>query len=285
MMKSTAQFGYAADGLLDILFARPDGVELGWHWLENLLRQLPQRRPPAAGHRARKLTINHIGILVHALSSRLAPRRMQDAWIADAEPLVRQYRAVAVLSVAAFSGTAGDLDIKAVAQGLLKSNRFKLTMASELIHLPGAPLRTIPGDALARIPDVASWFTQTWSGLRFEREQAWRRGFARGGVDANPAEIMGVWGLGILESLAADEAQRGDPRAMWHALEAAFREARLVEPRLAKDFWCQALARLFAWWPLLFDSVAGPGVHDAEFASSEPTGLGGVARALHRNQR
>jgi hypothetical protein len=129
-----------------ILFARPDGVELGWHWLDNLLRQLPQFRLPAAGRRARKLIINYIGILVYALSSRLAPRRTQDAWIADAEPLVRQYRVVAVLSVAAFSGTAGDLDIGAVAQGLLKRNRFGLTRVSELVHLPGgdASLRGYP---------------------------------------------------------------------------------------------------------------------------------------------
>ena len=268
--KGVAQFREAADGLLDILFARPDGVELGWHWLENLLRQLPQHRSPAHGHRPRKLI--YIGILARALSSRLAPRRTQEAWIADAEPLRRQYRAVAVLSVAAFSATAGDLDVGAFARGLLKRNRFGLTKASELIYLPGAPLRTIPGHALARIPP--SWFTKTWSGLRFEREQAWRRAPAHGGVDANPAEIMGVWGLGILELLAADEARRGDPRAMWHALEAAFREARLVEPRLAKDFWCQALARLFAWWPRLF--VPTPALHGTESTSAEPTGLGGV---------
>jgi hypothetical protein len=207
---------------------------------------------------------------LHALSSRLAPRRTQEAWIADAEPLVRQFRVVAVLSVTAFSATAANLDIGAVAQGLLKRNRFQLTRASELIHLPGAPLRTVPGYALGRIPDVTSWFTKTWTGLRFQREQTWRRAPAHAGVNANPAEIMGLWGLGLLEALAADETQRNHPRAMWHALEAAFREARLIEPRSAKDFWCQALARLFAWWPRLF--VPAP-PNGAEFTSAEPTGL------------
>ena len=73
--------------------------------LENLLRQLPQRRPPADRHRQRKLMINHIGILVHAVSSRLAPRRTQDSWIADAHPLFRQYRAVAVLCVCVHSSS------------------------------------------------------------------------------------------------------------------------------------------------------------------------------------
>jgi hypothetical protein len=28
----------------DILFARLDGVELAWYWLENLLRQIPRGR-------------------------------------------------------------------------------------------------------------------------------------------------------------------------------------------------------------------------------------------------
>jgi hypothetical protein len=206
--RGAAQYREAADGLLDVLFARSDGVELGWHWLENLLQQLPQHRPPTRGLRSHERMINHIGILVLALSSRLAPRRAQETWIADAEPLVRQYRAVAVLSVAAFGATAGGLDIGAVAQGLLKRNRFALLMASELILPPGAPLRTVPGHALARIPDVASWFRKTWSGLRFEREQAWCRATAAGGVEPNPAVIMGLWGLGILEALAADETQR-----------------------------------------------------------------------------
>ena len=49
LAKDAAQFWRDAGGLLDILFARPDGVELGWHWLEHLLRQLPRRRPPAYG--------------------------------------------------------------------------------------------------------------------------------------------------------------------------------------------------------------------------------------------
>ena len=276
LAKGVAQSREAADGLLDILFARPDGVELGWHWLENLLRQLPQRRPSAAGHTARKLIINHIWILVHALSSRLAPRRTHEAWIADVEPLFRQYRAVAVLSVAAFSGTANDRDIGAVAKELLKRNGFELTRANELIHLPGAPLRTIPGNALVRIPDVASWFKETWSGLRFEREQAWRRVPAHGGVNANPAEIMGIWGLGVLESLATDETRHGDTRAMWQALEAAFREARLVEPRTAKDFWCQAVAHLLGWWPRLFASAPESAMNGADSISAESAALGSV---------
>jgi hypothetical protein len=182
-----------------------------------------------------------------------------------------------VLCVAAFSGTAGDLAVGAVARKLLKRDDFQLTRANELISLPGALLRTMPGDALAQIPNVASWLTETWSALRFERERAWRRARARGGVDANPAEIIGLWGLGVIESLAANGTRRGDPRGMWQALEVAFREARLVEPRTGRDFWCQAIARLFGWWPQLFVSAPEPAVN---YSESAPAGLAGLGSVL-----
>ena len=87
---------------------------------------------------------------------------------------------------------------------------------------------------------------------------------------------MGLWGLGVIEALAAGETRCGDPRRMWQALEAAFREARLVEPRTGKDFWCQAVARLFTWWPRLFVSAPEPAVNSAESPSAEGTGLGSV---------
>ncbi len=270
--KEVAHFSDAVRGVLDVLFARPDGVELAWCWLENLLRQIP--RVPAVNRSApRKLMVNHIGILAHALGSRLEPRRGQDAWIAEAEPRAQQFRAVAVLSVAAFTSMAGVLDVGSVAKSLLKCNSFELTRTKELIQLPGAPLRTIPGDALASIPDAASWFTSTWSALRFERERAWR---AKGHDGGNPAEIMGLWGLGAIESLVMNaQAQYGDAPGMWHAVEHAFREARLVEPRLGRDFWSQAIAYLFWWWPRVFTAV-----HDqtgsAGTVSFDPAALGRV---------
>ncbi|OCX71343.1 hypothetical protein [Acidithiobacillus thiooxidans] len=302
--KDIAHFSDGVREVLDVLFARPDGVELAWCWLENLLRQIP--RVPAVNRSApRKLMVNRIGILVHALGSRLEPRRAQDAWITEAEPLARQFRAVAVLSVTAFTSMAGGLDVGVVAKSLLKPNGFDLTRASELIHLPGAPLRTIPGDALARIPDAASWFISTWSALRFERERAWRsinpalkqRGFNpcvyvtsgpsvpdefkghlnKGRGVGNPAEIMGVWGLGAIESLVIDtQAQYEDRSRMWFAVERTFREARLVEPRLGRDFWSKAIARLFWWWPQVFTEVNDQA--DSEGAASfDPAGL---SRAL-----
>ena len=82
LSKGIAQFRNAVGGVLDILFARADGVELAWHWLENLLRQTP-RVPPAGRSGPRKQMINRIGILAHALSSRMTPRRAQDAWIRE----------------------------------------------------------------------------------------------------------------------------------------------------------------------------------------------------------
>jgi hypothetical protein len=268
--KDVAHFSDAVRGVLDVLFARPDGVELAWCWLENLLRQIP-RVPAVSRSASRKQIVNRIGILVHALGSRLEPRRAQDAWIAEAKPLVRQFRAVAVLSVTAFTSTVGGLDVGAVAKSLLKPNCFDLTRANELIQLPGAPLRTIPGDVLAKIPDAASWFTSTWSALRFERERAWR---AKGHDGGNPAEIMGLWGLGAIESIVMNaQAQYGDAPGMWLAVELTFREARLVEPRLDRDFWSQAIARLFRWWPQVFTVV-----HDqacsAGTASFDPAALG-----------
>jgi hypothetical protein len=264
------QFREAAGRLLDILFARSDCIELGWHWLENLLRQVPPRLPPDDGRQARKLMINHIGILVHGVSSRLAPRPRRDAWIADAKPpLFRQYRAVAVLSVAAFSSAVSDLDVGAVALGLLKHHSFELTRPNELIQLPAAPLRTVPGDALARIPNIASWFTDSWSASRFVREQAWRR---RGGT--NPAEILAIWGLGVIESLQMNiDSQQDNARAMWVAVEVAFREARLVEPRMGRDFWFQAVAHLFWWWPRVVASTPGHVANSEQAAAVDPAML------------
>ena len=113
--KGIAQFRNTVDGVLDTLFTRPDNVELAWHWLENLLRQTP-RAPPAGRSGPRKQMINRIGILAHGLSSRMTPRRAQDAWIREAEPLARQFRVVAVLSVAAFTAMAAELDVGSIAK-------------------------------------------------------------------------------------------------------------------------------------------------------------------------
>jgi hypothetical protein len=270
--KDVAHFSDAVHGVLDVLFARPDGVELAWCWLENLLRQIP--RVPAGSRSApRKLMVNRIGILVHALGSRLKPRRAQDDWIAEAKPMARQFRAVAVLSVTAFTSTTGGLDVGAVAKRLLKCDGFTLTGANELILLPGAPLRTIPGDALARIPDAAQWFTNTWSALRFERERAWRAKERDG--EGNPAKIMGLWGLGAIESLVMNtQAQHGDAPGMWLAVERTFREARLVEPRLGRDFWSQAIAHLFWWWPQVFTVVHDQARSSAGAALFDPAAIG-----------
>lgn len=272
LSKGIAQFRSTVSGVLEILFARPDGVELAWHWLENLLRQTP-RVPRTARNGPRTQMINRIGILAHALSSRMTPRRAQDAWIRETKPLERQFRAVAVLSVAACTTAAADLDVGSVAKGLLKGDGFELTRASELIHLPGAPLRTIPGDALASIPNVASWFAISWSALRFERERAWR---SKGHDRSNPAEIMSLWGLGVIESLMMNApVKQSDAAAMWFAVERVFREARLVEPRLGRDFWTEAVARLFRWWPQIFSVVEDLAGRD-QAKSFDPAALGDV---------
>jgi hypothetical protein len=254
---AVAQFTEAANAALDVLFARPDGVELAWCWLERLMRQrlsIPRR---GLDGRTSQM-VNRIGLLAHALASRLDPRRAQAAWIAEADPLARQFRVVAVLSVTAFTARSGPLDVGSVAKGLLKGDGFELTGTSELILLPGAPLRTLAGDALAGIPDVATWFASTWSALRFERERSWG---ATGAERRNPAQIMGLWGLGAIETLArTKQANVGD---LWLAVERIFREARLVEPRLGRDFWSQGLAHLFWWWPQVFPGPTGANTVDS----------------------
>lgn len=265
-----ARFRGAVGEVLDVLFARSDGVELAWCWLENLFRQIP-RVPPVDRNNPRELLVDRIGILVHKLGNRLNPRRAQDRWIMEAAPAMRQYRVVSALSVAAFTSIASDLDLGAVAKDLLMKNDFELTRANEFIQLPGAPLRMIPGYALARMPDAASWFTSTWSALRFRREQAWRTDRHDRG---NPAEIMGLWGLGAIESLMSIPARYDDASRMWHAVELAFREARLVEPRLGHDFWSQAIARIFWWWPQIFTRDLSPAGGSVEAASIDPAVLG-----------
>lgn len=250
LSESVELFRKMVDQVLDVLFARSDHVELAWHWLENVLRKTPQLRPSEHQGVLRKQIVDRIGILAHALSSRMTPRDDQDAWIAQAEPLARQFRAVAVLCVAGFTTAVADLNVGLIAIGLIKGDGFELTGASNLIQEPQAPMRTLPGHVLARLPTVAAWFISTWSALRFERERAWQFKRHRGG---NPAETMALWGLSTIESLVTDaEARPRDVADMWLATESVFREARLVEPRLGQDFWSLAIARLFRLWPRIF---------------------------------
>ncbi|WP_152535663.1 hypothetical protein [Bradyrhizobium sp. Ai1a-2] len=272
LAEGIARFRNAIREVLDTLFARSDGAELAWHWLENLLRR--RLHPPRNDQRdGPKQIINRIGILVHALSSRMAPRRSQDGWISAAPPLERQFRAVAVLSVAAWTTTIAERDVKSIAKGLIKGDGFELTSTKELTQLPGAPLRTVPGDILAALPQPASWFGETWSSLRFERERSWR---AETQTSSTPAKIMGIWGLGAIESLVTNpEVPRVNAGEMWLAVERVFREAILVEPRLGRDFWSDAVASLFLWWPQIF-TEADKLVDALEAPSPAPAALAGA---------
>jgi hypothetical protein len=132
-------------------------------------------------------------------------------------------------------------------------------------------LRTVPGDVLARLPNAPAWFASTWSALRFERERAWR---SNGQNVGNPAEIMGLWGLGAVESLVMDaNAPSGRCPEMWLAVELVIREARLVEPRHGQGFWSQAVARLFWWWPQVFRAIQDP-ADSSGAGSTVPSVLG-----------
>lgn len=271
LTEEIARFHDDMGAILHVLFDRPDAVGLGWSWLENLLRQVPRARTARRGDSG-NLMVNRLGLLIEALSSRLEPRVEQDIWIAEAKPLARQYRAIAVLSIAAFSEKSAGPDIGSVARGLLKGAGFELTRASDFILLPAAPMRATPGKALAGMPDAPAWFSSTWSSLRLERERAWRHG---GNNCTNPAQIMGLWGLGMIEALAsAPQIELEKVAAMWLAVEQAFREARLVEPRLGRDYWSQAITGLFALWPQACVAKAATG------QNASPVDVPSLGRAL-----
>ena len=271
LTEEMARFHEDMGAILDVLFSRPDAVELGWSWLENLLRHAP-RAPTAPRGDCRNLMVNRLGLLIEALSRRLEPRIDQDAWIAAAEPLARQYRAIATLSVAAFSAKSATLDVGSVARGLLKGQGFELTRASDFILMPAAPMRATPSCALAGMPDAPAWFSSLWSALRLERERAWRR---RNDNHTNPAQIMGLWGLGMIEALiSTPQTEPEKVTAMWRAVEQALRESRLVEPRLGSDFWSQANARLFALWPQACVAKAAAG------QNASPVDITSLGRAI-----
>lgn len=266
------EFQRLATALLDVIFERDDGFELGWCWLENILRHAPWIRRATAGQRDERI-VNQIGLLAGALSARLQPRSDYSGWIREAPPLARQYRAIAVLSVAAYSAQPGNIDIGAVAKDLLKEKTFQLTGAKELIRQAGAPMRCVPGEVLAQKADVDSWFEETWSSIRRRREQFWRRNV----MDdvPNVAEILTLWGLGALEALS-QRPEVGPARcmALWIAVKEALREARLTERRLGVDFWSAALERLFSFWPKLFTSAEDvPAIDGGEtFSGSKELG-------------
>lgn len=271
LTEEMARFHADMGAILDVLFGRSDAVELGWSWLENLLRQAP-RAPTTLCGDSRNVTVNRLGLLIEALSRRLEPRIKQEVWISDAEPLARQYRAIAALSVAAFGAQSATPDTGSIARSLLKGHGFKLTRAGDFILMPAAPMRAIPGRALAGMPDAPAWFSSTWSALRLERERAWRHC----NVDhTNPAQIMGLWGIGMIEALfSIPQTEPEKVSAMWSAVEQAFREARLVEPRLGRDFWSQANARLFALWPQACVAKAASG------QNTWPVDIASLSRAL-----
>lgn len=271
LTEEMSRFREDMGAVLDVLFGRPDAVELGWSWLENLLRQTPLGQAAPKGDR-RNLRVNRLGLLIEALARRLEPRVEQGEWIAAAEPLTRQYRAVATLTVAAFSATSATLDVGAVARDLLKGQGFELTRASDFIVMAAAPMRATPGHTLAGMPDAPVWFSSIWSALRLERERAWRR---HDDNHTNPAQIMGLWGLGMIEALVITPQTNPEKlTAMWRAVEQAFREARLVEPRQGRHFWSQANARLFALWPQACVAKAATG------QNASPIDIAGLGRAL-----
>ena len=250
------QYKRVISDLLEVFFGREDSVELGWHWLERLFRETPRYVTEGGNSQERKLMIDHIGILIYELSRRLSPRQSPIDWVEGANPFSRQYRASSILSVVAFSSAGDGSEVGALAQALLKNNMFELMAPNEQLHMPGAPMRVATACAIAQIPNTSDWYTTTWSELRLQREQAWFRTPNKGQFQPNPAKIMAIWGLGVIELILNNSILNGGNLQagiqMWFAVEVTFREARIVEPRIYPDFWGQAVAQLFSFWPRLF---------------------------------
>lgn len=230
--------------ILEILFARADGSALAWCWLEKLAREMPELTKTNSSQK-NITAINYIGILVVEISSRLEPQSTPN-WVEGVKPLNRQYRLAAAMAVAAYS-KAPAVDLGGVAKDLLKKEVYLYSPVDQLCK-PMASFRMIMGDALTRIPGIADWYKNNWSELRLEREKSWR---ANDSFNANPAQIMAVLGLGVIEALH-NQSQHNDACQMWLALEMVLREATLTEPSSYPPFWSQATAALFRWWPKIF---------------------------------
>jgi hypothetical protein len=232
--------------VVDAFMTRGDSGLLGHLWLAQVLRS------PAPDERRSKRTktVDRPFVLAHAIACRLLPMAEPLAWIREVGASERPYRCASVLAVAAAKRDSGAVRIAALATDII-SESGQAMLAEPVLHDPAPVLRRLPGFAFAQIPSFASWYAQCWSGLRLERERAWRA--SRVGGWSNAAECMVVWGIGGLEAMMMEtEPKLAEIQASWLAVERVVREGRLVEPRIGKDFWVMAICKLFAMWPRLF---------------------------------
>jgi hypothetical protein len=234
--------------ILDALAARPDGVPLGYAWLQYLIwsghargrwRSGPTATPPPD-----LLTV------LRLLGAWLPPHSEPEKWIAEEQELWRNDRIYSILIVllshAAERGTAADFVARVLTQDLASSfgvDRFAADAGSHERH--------IIGSAIAAIPDTANWFSELWAKLFHLRDRARRYRHGRDSqTPPNVGQVAVVWGLcglGFIDP--ASEASR----ALWVQLEAAARESILTDGiRLHNDAWRAALRWLGAYWPVIF---------------------------------
>jgi hypothetical protein len=240
------EYSYRVNMVVDAFASRNDAGLLGHLWLAQVLRY------PAPDERRSKRTktVDRPFVLAHAIACRLLPMAEPLAWIREVDASERPYRCASVLAVGATWRDSGAVKIAALATDII-SKSGQAMLAEPVLHDPAPVLRRLPGFAFAQISSFPSWFAACWSGLRLERERAWRA--SRAGGWANAAECLVVWGIGSLEAMMMDtEPKFAEVRASWRAVERVVREGRLVEPRIGKDFWLMAICKIFAMWPRLF---------------------------------
>jgi hypothetical protein len=247
--------------ILDALAARPDGVPLGYAWLQYLIWS-----GHARGRWRKGLTTSSppdLLTVLKLLGAWLPPHSEPEKWIAEEQELWRNDRIFSILIIllshAAERGTAADFVARVLTQDLASSFGVERFAADA-----GSYERHIIGSAIGAIPDAANWFKQLWATLFHLRDRARRYRHGRGSqTPPNVGQVAVIWslcGLGFI-----DPASEGS-RALWVQLEAAARESILTDGvRLHNDAWRAALCWLGAYWPVIFrdDPPAGsPGSLD-----------------------
>jgi hypothetical protein len=235
--------------ILGALAARPDGVSLGYAWLQYLIWSGQARRrwrkDPTTGPPPDLLTV------LQLLGAWLPPLREPEKWIAEEQELWRNGRIYSILLVllshdAAERKGAADFVRRVLEQDLASSfgvDRFASDSGSHERHIIGATIGTIP--------NAASWFEELWARLFHLRDRARRYRHGRDSqIVPNVGQVAVMWGLcglGFIDP--ASEAAR----SLWAQLESAAREGILTDGiRLYNDAWRAALCWLGAYWPVIF---------------------------------
>jgi hypothetical protein len=271
------EFDAVASEVISALMSRADSMHLGYVWLSYVLRYSATQ----ARQRGRTRVIDCPFVLASAICAQLPPLPRPLEWVCEVEPMGRPYRVASVLGVAAQGNSGGRLDFRELASELIVKSQQVTGGSRWMFSRPMPVAMRLPGAALTHLPDFASWLTSTWSSLRLRREIAWRS-IGKPNT-ANPAEALAIFSLSALEAFQFEVGQRREAaQRAWYAVEGVVREARLVEPRIGRDFWTRAVARLFEFWltivgdagAVMSDQSPGSGALEEQLAQTISPYLG-----------